>query len=106
MNTLTSHQLRATRLPAADWAAHRAHAQAAAADGFLAIVEQHFSNDASDPEPVTHTTHVLPPEAGATIGPIITDEEGPMGDTLSCEVFRPGDTLGHFGQRTPVEDMP
>lgn len=100
-------QEQADRLPTADWEAHRDLAQAAVQVGHAAQVEQTFSNDASDPEPLTHRTSIHLADASEIEGePVENTEEGPMGDSISTETFTPENPTGYYGARTPWEDSP
>ncbi|GAA4512564.1 hypothetical protein GCM10023159_18220 [Brevibacterium yomogidense] len=100
-------QAQANSLPVGDWEAHRDLAQVAVENGLAAQVEQTFSNDASDPEPLTHRTTVHPADTPALGSqPVEHTEEGPMGDTVSTETFTPQNPTGYFGARTPWEDSP
>lgn len=97
----------ADRLPAADWEAHRNLAQEAVQAGHAAQVEQTFSNDASDPEQLTHRTNIYLAGAPEIEGePVESTEEGPMGDSVSTETFTPDNPTGYFGAHTPREDSP
>lgn len=100
-------QAQADSLPAGDWEAHRDLAQVAVENGLAAQVEQTFSNDASEPEPLTHRTTVYRADAPALEGePVENTDEGPMGDTVSTETFTTENPTGYFGARTPWEDSP
>ena len=100
-------QAQAESLPVGDWEAHRDLAQVAVENGLAAQVEQTFSNDASDPEPLTHRTTVYLADAPEIeSAPVENTEEGPMGDTVSTETFTPEHPTGYFGARTPWEDSP
>ncbi|MGO1736962.1 MAG: hypothetical protein ACTHZ9_11675 [Leucobacter sp.] len=100
-------QAQAESLPVGDWEAHRDLAQSAVENGLAAQVEQTFSNDASDPQPLTHRTTVYLADAPALENePVENTEEGPMGDTVSTETFTPENPTGYFGARTPWEDSP
>ncbi len=103
----TMLQEQADGLPASDWHAHRDLAQFAVATGHAAQVEQHFSNDVSDPEQLTHRTNIYLADAPEIEGePVESTEEGPMGDSVSTETFTPANPTGYFGERTPWEDSP
>lgn len=100
-------QEQADSLPVGEWGAHRDLAQLAVENGLAAQVEQTFSNDASDPEPLTHRTTMYRADAPALESePAENTEEGPMGDTVSTETFTPKNPTGYFGARTPWEDSP
>lgn len=104
-----------------DWDAHRQIAQQAATAGHLALVEEFFTNDAS--EPMVYTTYVFPDPAGTPAGETSLydqwlaahsyetsgppdHEETAMGGAKSYEVFHPGTTGGRWGERTPHELSP
>lgn len=100
-------QEQADRLPTADWEAHRDLAQAAVQYGHAAQVEQTFSNDESDREPLTHRTRIYLADSPEIEGEQVeSTEEGPMGDSVSTETFTPENPTGYYGARTPWEDSP
>lgn len=106
MHTITRpiDELAATArsLDPADWTAHRAVAQEAAACGYTARVTQEFPNCVG-----LSTEHTTTIESGPSAGaePIVEDF-GPMGDSTSVETFTPDNPLGYYGRRTPLEYLP
>lgn len=97
------------RLNVGDWDAHRKLAQVAVESGYAAEVAQDFNNDASDPQPLTHSIRIL---EAAAVQPRDVDSAGlstefdAMGGTTEVEQFTPDRPYGDYGPKTPFDIAP
>lgn len=103
--TVDALRRKAAGIDPTDWAGHRNLAREAVAAGYSAVVDQDFTNDTSDPAPLTHTVHIGTAREFAELERL-TETEDAMGGSLVREVFDATSPDGHYGPRTPWEDAP